>query len=200
IYISPGDEAFYAAVDTYLIDATWVPQTTWKNTTAAAQTNTAQYTTGLTVTAGSDVTAAVGIAAAYDGLSITMDASVKTFADYETTDSMEKVVMLDVPPLSTVTFYQRKYRFRDTMFFILDAWNAEWNAGSWGGYDITRKDCAVEIMSEDYLTTVIPLNGTTTGTMVVNTVSRAEQESARVTRTRESLTERAKEALDSIVV
>ncbi|KAH9859103.1 hypothetical protein C2E23DRAFT_34464 [Lenzites betulinus] len=26
--------------------------------------------------------------------------------------------------------------------FILDAWHEEWNAGSWGGYDIARKECA----------------------------------------------------------
>ena len=35
------------------------------------------------------------------------------------------------------------------MFFILDAWEREWNVGSWGSFEIKRNECDVEIDSED---------------------------------------------------
>ncbi len=69
-----------------------------------------------------------------------------------------------------------------------------------GGYDITRKECQVEIMSEDYLTTDTPLVDSATGTMVVKSVSRADIESRRKTRKRENLTERAKKELSKMGV
>ncbi|KAK0459075.1 uncharacterized protein EV420DRAFT_301871 [Desarmillaria tabescens] len=192
IYYSYANEAFYAAKDTYLIDTTWVYKMYWENNTNATQQYSLKYTTGLKVTQGSEVTVSVGIAASYEGLSMSMDASSKVFSSYETTQSVEKTITLNIPPKSSLTFYQRKYRFRDTMFFILDAWGEEWNAGSWGGYTITRKPCEVEIMSEDYLTVDTALDASTTGTMTMPTVGRADLESRRATRKRENLTEWAK--------
>lgn len=84
------------------------------------------------------------------------------------------------------------------MFFILDAWNEEWNAGSPGGYVIARKECTVQIMGDEYLTTDSELRGT--GSMTVQTVSRANRESARATRKRENLTQRAKNELNKMGV
>lgn len=198
IYNSPGNQAFYAARDTYLIDTTWIYKMSWENNTDATQTYSLKYTTGLKVTVGSEVSASVGMGAAYEGLSISMDISTKVFSSTETTSGVEKTITLNIPPKSRLTFYQRKYRFRDTMFFVLDAWNEEWNAGSWGGYTITRKECEVEIMSEDYLTTDIVLDSSSAGTMTVPTVSRSDPsniEGRRLTRKRENLTEWAKDDL-----
>ncbi|KAK0241378.1 hypothetical protein EDD85DRAFT_397814 [Armillaria nabsnona] len=200
IYNSPGDEAFFASLDTYLIDTTWVSKMSWENNTAATQTYSLQYTTELKVTKGTEVTNSVGIGAAFKGMSMSMDSQTKTFTTYETTDTQTKTITLSVPPKSTLTFFQRKYRFRNTMFFVLDAWSEEWNAGSPGGYDITRKECQVEIMSEDYLTTDTPLMDSATGTMVVKSVSRADIEGRRKTRKRENLTERAKKELSKMGV
>ncbi|KAK0459081.1 uncharacterized protein EV420DRAFT_302061 [Desarmillaria tabescens] len=200
IYSYPGDEAFYASIDTYLVDTTWVSKMSWENNTTAAQTYSLQYTTELKVTQGSEVTNSVGIGAEFKGLSMSMDSQTKTFTTYETTETLTKTITLSVPPKSTLTFYQKKYRFRSTMFFVLDAWNEEWNAGSPGGYDITRKECQVEIMSEDYLTTDVALVDSATGTMDVKRVSRADLESRRKTRKRENLTERAKKELSKMGV
>ncbi|KAK0212457.1 hypothetical protein DFS33DRAFT_29704 [Desarmillaria ectypa] len=200
IYHVAGDQAFYASIDTYLVDTTWVSKMSWENNTAAAQTYSLQYTTELKVTKGSEVTNSVGIGAAYKGLSMSMDSQTKVFTTYETTQSQTKTITLSVPPKSTLTFYQKKYRFKDTMFFVLDAWNEEWNAGSPGGYNITRKECEVEIMSEDYLTTDVALVDSATGTMDVKTVSRADSEGLRKTRKRENLTERAKGELSKMGV
>lgn len=84
------------------------------------------------------------------------------------------------------------------MFFILDAWGEEWNAGSPGGYNIARKEVDVDIMSEDYLTTSVPLNTSATGKMTVKGVARANVESGRKTRKRENLTDKAKSALSKM--
>ncbi len=83
------------------------------------------------------------------------------------------------------------------MFFILDAWGQEWNVGSQGGYDIKRKECGVEIMSEDYLTTDTVLDSAM-GTIEVETVSKADNVEARHTRKREDLTQWSKDALSKM--
>ncbi|KAK0226319.1 hypothetical protein IW262DRAFT_758217 [Armillaria fumosa] len=200
IYYSQGDQTFYASIDTYLVDTTWVSKMSWENNTAAAQTYSLQYMTELEVTQGIEATNSVSIGAEFKGMSMSMDNQTKTFTMYETTDTQTKTITLSVPPKSKLTFYQRKYRFRDTMFFVLDAWNEEWNAGSPGGYDITRKECQVEIMSDDYLTTATPLADSATGTMEVKSVARTDSEDLRKTRKRENLTQRAKDELSEMGV
>ncbi|PBK82802.1 hypothetical protein ARMGADRAFT_1038300 [Armillaria gallica] len=173
-----------------------VSKVSWENNTAATQTYSLQYTTELKVTKGTEVTNSVGIGAAFKGMSMSMDSQTKTFTTYETTDTQTKTITLSVPPKSTLTFYQ-KYRFKNTMFFILDAWGQEWNVGSQGGYDIKRKECEVEIMSEDYLTTDTVLDSAT-GTIEVETVSKADNVEARHTRKREDLTQWSKDALSKM--
>ncbi|KAK0212449.1 hypothetical protein DFS33DRAFT_29017 [Desarmillaria ectypa] len=199
IYYILGEEALHAPTDTYLIDTTWVPKMSWENNTAATQTYSLQYTTELKVTQGNEVTNSVGIAAAFKGLSLSMDSQTKVFTTYETTQSQTKTITLSVPPKSMLTFYQKKYRFTDKMYFILDAWGEDWNVGSQGGYNITRKECEVEIMSEDYLTTDVSLVDYT-GTMDVKRVARAELEDRRKTRKREELTNRARKELSKMGV
>ncbi|PBK70233.1 hypothetical protein ARMSODRAFT_1036317 [Armillaria solidipes] len=187
IYYYRGDEAFYASIDTYLVDTTWVSRMSWENNTDATQTYSLQYTTGLKVTKGDKVTSSVGIKLKFDGMSIN-------------TNMLTKTITLNVPPKSTLFFYQKKYRFRDTMFFILDEWNEEWNVGSPGGYELTTKECEVEIMSEEYLTTGVALWDFAPGVMDVKRVSRADSEDLRRTRKRENLTARAKRELSKMGV
>ncbi|KAK0459088.1 uncharacterized protein EV420DRAFT_1269277 [Desarmillaria tabescens] len=200
IYFIPGEQALYASLDTYLVDTTWVSKMSWENNTAATQTYSLQYTTELKVTQGNEVTNSVGIAAGFKGLSLSMDSQTKVFTTYETTQSQTKTITLTVPPKSTLSFYQKKYRFKNAMFFILDAWSKDWNVGSQGGYNITRKECEVEIMSEDYLTTDTELIDSSTGTMDVRRVARAETEEDRPTQKREELTERARKELSKMGV
>jgi len=56
------------------------------------------------------------------------------------------------------------------MSFIPDPWGREWSVGSWGSYEIGRKECEVEIDSEDYATLQSELDGSKTGTIDVKTV------------------------------
>jgi len=84
------------------------------------------------------------------------------------------------------------------MFFILDPWNQQWNVCSWGGYEFTRKDVEVQIMSEDYPTLSEDLDGSTTGTISVTTVDRVPR--AGITKKRENITQRAKNMIASMGV
>lgn len=85
----------------------------------------------------------------------------KTFSTYGTTNTQTNMIQLRVLIKSTLVFYQKRYQFKIMMFFILDAWGQEWNVGPHGGYGIERKECEVEIMSEDFLTTDRVLDSTT---------------------------------------
>jgi len=198
IYYYSGDEALYAAINTYLVDTTWVSRMSWNNDTDATQTYTHSYTTGLTVTKGDDVSNGFSLGSKYKGSSVKVDHQERVFATAETTEATTVTIDLNVAPHSFLIFYQRRYRFRDSMFFILDAWGQDWNVGSWGGYDLSKKECEVEIMSDDYATLQAELDGTTTGTMSVDTVGAVQ--AADTTRKRENCTERCKSKLDDMGV
>ncbi|KAK0486210.1 hypothetical protein IW261DRAFT_785619 [Armillaria novae-zelandiae] len=200
IYDFTSDESLFASIDTYLVDATWVPKMSWENDTSVEQTYSLQYTTGLRVTKGTEVTNLVAIAAEFTGLSMSVDGETKTFTTYETTGTLTKTITLSVPPKSTLTFYQKKYRFKDTMFFILNAWGYDWNVGSPGGHGITRKECEVEIMSGDHLVVDVLLGDAAAGIMEVECVSKADSETARQTRERGEITKRAKDELSKMGV
>ncbi len=84
------------------------------------------------------------------------------------------------------------------MFFVLRAWVQEWNVGSPGGYELTRKECEVEIMSEDYLITDTALVDSATGTIEVKCVLTAESDNVGQIRKREDLTQWSKDALSKM--
>jgi len=171
IYNFIGKESLYAAADTYLVDITWVSKMSWKNDTDATQTYSQSHTTGLTVTAGGEVNNGFSLSASFEGIVITTNSSEKIFTSTETRQSMTTTTNISIPARSLVIFYQKRYKFRMSMFFILDAWGREWNVGSWGGYEITRKECEVVIDSEDYATLNTELDGSTTGTVDAKTVN-----------------------------
>jgi len=198
IYYYSGDEALYAAIDTYLVDTTWVSRMSWRNDTDAEQAFTYSYTTKLTVTKGNDVSNGLSLENEYKGASVKVDHQERVFTTAETTETTTVTIKLNMAPRSLLVFYQRRYKFRNSMFFILDAWGQDWNVGSWGGYDLSRKECEVEIMSEDYATLQAELDGTTTGTMSVDTVGAVQ--AADTTRKRENCTERCKSKLDDMGV
>ena len=170
----------------------------WRNDTDATQTFTHSYTTGLKVTKGNDVSNGLSLGAEYKGASVKFDHHERVFATAETTETMTVTINLNVAPRSLLIFYQRRYRFRNSIFFILHAWGKDWNVGSWGGYDLSRKECEVEIMSDDYATLQAELDGTTTGTMNVDTVGAVQD--AGITRMRENGTKRCKNKLNDMGV
>jgi len=198
LYYHAGDEVLYAGAERYLVDITWIRNVSWRNDTDAAQTYVHTFTTELKITQGSDVTNGFSLGATYKGASVSFNHETKTFKSTETTESRTITITLTIPPRSHLVFYQRRYTFRDSMFFILDAWDQEWNVGSWGGYEFTRKDIDVQIMSEDYATLTEELDGSTTGTISVTTVNCVPD--AGSTRKRENITRLAKSKIASMGV
>ncbi|KAF8231419.1 hypothetical protein L208DRAFT_63734 [Tricholoma matsutake] len=193
IYYYKGSEAMYAAVNTYLVNTTWVSRMTWRNDTDTVQQYVVQYKTELTVTNGSEVSKGFSLAAVFKGLSVGFDNQQKTFRTTETTESKTLTITINVPPRSYVVFYQRRYTFRVKMSFVLDAWSEFWNVGSWGGYAHTTKECSVEIMSEDYATMSSDLDAITKGTIRVTSVYPAPL--GNINRMRENCTEACKKKL-----
>ncbi|KAH9957565.1 hypothetical protein BC827DRAFT_648032 [Russula dissimulans] len=196
LYHRPGDESLYAGAERYLVDITWVSTMSWRNDTAAAQTYSHTFTTELKITQGSEVNNGFSLGASYKGMSVGFN-ETRTFKSTETTESRTITITLTILPRSHLVFYQRRYTFRDSIFFILDTWNQEWNVGSWGGYALTWKHADVHIMSENYATLEEELDGSTMGTISVSTVSPIPS-GGHLTRKRENITQRAKNMIDSM--
>lgn len=193
MYRYPGDEYLYAILSRTLECIRWVPIVSWNNNTAAAQQYQVSYTTGLKITEGSEVSIGFNLGASYEGFSMGIDYSHKTFKSTETTSSKTITLTVNVPPFSQVIFYQKSYEFSDYVTFVLDAWGQEWNVGPWGGYTpLTHMDVFSTIMAEEYFTNNAPLPAGP-GTMQVTSVGPPTR--AGTTRKRENCTERCKNLL-----
>jgi len=135
LYFEPHKETMWAAVDTYLVNTTWISKMSWKNDTDAEQQYAIEYNTKLTITKGEEVNHGFPIASAYKGLSLTIEGQEKVF---DTTDTKIIKSTITVPFRSLIIFYQKRYKFKNSMFFILDAWGTECNVGSWGGTEFSK--------------------------------------------------------------
>ncbi|KAJ7510770.1 hypothetical protein B0H11DRAFT_1845496 [Mycena galericulata] len=198
IFYRAGDQAMYAVINRFLERVQWIQLVAWKNDTDAPQQYQYSYTTGLTITQGSEVTNGFSLGASYQGMSIGIDHSTRTFKSTETTSTKTTTITVNVPPRSELIFYQKRFDFRDNITFINDAWGQEWNIGPWGGYTpLTTKVTSVNIMAEEYFTRSARLPEGP-GSVTVDTVASASL--AGWTRKRENVTQRAKDALNSMGV
>jgi hypothetical protein len=188
----------WAAFDTYLIDITWVSRMSWKNDTDMMQTYSHSCTTGLTITSGSEVNNGFSLGAIYQGATVTIDDQERVFKPTETMESRTTTINFSVPPRSLLVFYQRRYRFRTSIFFILNAWARDWNVGHWRSLETARKESEVEIMSEDYMTLQGPNQLGGTGIVNVNTVDGVHGTDA--TKTRGDCTNRCKDKLRAMCI
>lgn len=196
IYSSPGDQALYALISRNLQTIRWVQIVSWKNNTSIAQQYQISYKTELKITQGSEVNVGFNLGASYEGVSIGVDYSQKTFKSTETSSSKTITLTVNVPAYSELIFYQKRYEFQDWMVFVLDAWGQEWNVGPWGGYSpLTSKAVYLEIMAEEYLTTSSPLPAGP-GSMSVTVINAPPR--AGTTRKRENTTERCKNTLSKM--
>jgi len=193
IYHRPGDEAMYAVVRRYLDRVQWVERMAWNNQTDADQKYEYYWSTGLTITEGKEVTNGFSLGASYEGMSIGIDHSTRTFKSTETTSTWGETITITVPRRSELIFYQKRFDFADEITFVNDAWGKEWNIGSWGSYTpYTTKKTAVQIMAEEYFTRDGRLPEGP-GTAIADTFQ--EVLPAGWTRNREDVTSRAKKVL-----
>ncbi|KAH9960430.1 hypothetical protein BC827DRAFT_1207703 [Russula dissimulans] len=143
---------------------------TWKNDTDIKQTFTHTYSTNFMIMYGSEVEEGFSLAEAYRRISVTIEGQEKTF---DTTEKRTFAMTLSVPPRSSLIFYQRRYRFKDSISFHLYDKDLHCFQVSAFGASTTPAGtgCMVEIMSEDYATLTDELDGTGAGTMNVKTVT-----------------------------
>jgi hypothetical protein len=172
VYTSGAYDSLIAAVDTYLVDITWVLMMTWKNDTDATQTYPYTFTTGLTITKGIEINKGFPLGPTYKGATLTIDHKTRVFKPTETTEAKTITINLSVPPQSLIVVYQRKYKFKDSMFFVHQSSGGQFGVALQRGEGPCKKECEVEIMSEDYATLRAELSGT--GTIDVDTVGRAQ--------------------------
>ena len=76
---------------------------------------------------GSETNRELNIGLAYRGLSIGYGVSRKTFSSNETVAEHETITVYTIPAQSSLYVYQRRYHFRDDIWWISDAWNDLWN-------------------------------------------------------------------------
>lgn len=160
VYFTNAQDSLIAATDTYLIDVTWVLMMSWKNDTDATQTCPYTFTTGLTITKGIEVNKGFSLGSTYKGASLTIDQKTRVLKPTETTEAKTITINLHVPPKSLIVVYQRRYKFRDSISFVYQSWNGQFNVAQRAGEGAFKKECEVEIMSEDYATLQAELSGT----------------------------------------
>ncbi|KAK0188134.1 hypothetical protein F5146DRAFT_1141583 [Armillaria mellea] len=148
-------------------DTAWISQMSHQNTADSAQTYTLE------------------IGASYNGLTMTMDTQAKVFSDSEKEWHEDDFVEC----------LCKKYRFRDSMLFVLDTSGQEVNAGSPDGDGVLKNEREVEIMSEDYLIVGAMLGRSATGAMDVPSIVRADVEDGRETQNPKDLPAMAKDVL-----
>jgi len=188
----------WAAFDIYLVDITWVSKMSWKNDTDMMQTYSYSCTTGLTITSGGEVNNGFSLGRIYQGATVTIDNQERVFKPTETKESRTTTINFSVPPRSLLTFYQRRYRFRNSIFFILNAWGKDWNVGGWKSQETARKECEVEIMSEDYVILQSPSQLGGMAIVNVNTVDGFRGTNA--TKTWDDCTGRCKDKLRAMYI
>ncbi|KAF9047670.1 hypothetical protein BJ165DRAFT_1467628 [Panaeolus papilionaceus] len=196
IYDWPGIEAMSACIDRYLESITWVQIVLWNNKTSSQQTCEISYRPSLKITSGSEINVGFDLGTSYEGMSIVVDMSVKTFTSVETVAPKTTTITVNVAPNSMVVFYQKRYNFRDSTTFISNSWGKDWNTGPWGGYSpLITKTSYVQIDADEYLANNAPLKA---GTGLVQCTSVSQAQKAGLTRKREDLTDPCKDKLSAM--
>ena len=73
LYSISGDETLDAAVDTYLVDITWVSKMFWRNDTDATQTYAYSYTTSQSNHFGQRSQHGFSVGGSFEGMGMTVD-------------------------------------------------------------------------------------------------------------------------------
>lgn len=137
----------------------WELITSWKNDGAGDGKFTASYTSELKVTKGSENTLNASMGMLFEGLSVGIDASSKTFQQTETTTSETHTVELTVPAQTTVHLYLKVYQFRTNIWFMNDGQGELFRVGGHECYIPAHVEGYVEIQSSEYFSREGELEG-----------------------------------------
>ena len=112
---------------------------------------------------GTETNRELNIGLAYRGLSVGYGTSTKTFTSNETVDERETTTVYTIPAQSSLYVYQRRYHFRDDIWWIADAWNDLWNVcAPPSGFNLLRVSNESYIDAEERIAIDTPITGTQT--------------------------------------
>ena len=171
IYYSPGDEALSKIIDLHITGYTWELVASWINETTETDTFTQEYSCGYKVTEGTEAETHWKATGEFKGLGIEIGGSSKNFSSQETSESAKITRTINVGPNSSLYFYQKRYKFKPEVWFILDAWNENWTVGSRNSYVYARVDECVDIDSSEFLTTPSAVSGKAPGSLTCTSQS-----------------------------
>lgn len=161
VFHFPGDEALRAIVETFLLRVTWVQVFARHNFTTTDISQTVRVLSRRTVASGTETNRELNIGLAYRGLSIGYGTSTKTFSSNETVSEHETTTVYTIPPQRSLYVYQRRYYFRDDIWWIADAWRDYWNVCTpGGGFNLLRVSNQSHIDAEEHIAIDVPLTGT----------------------------------------
>jgi len=161
VFDIPGDEALHAIVESFLLRVTWVKISERHNFTTTPIIQTVRVLTRRTVASGSETNQELNIGLAYDGLSVGYGTSTKTFTSNETVSEHETTTTYTILPQTSLYVYQRRYHFRDEIWWIANAWEKLWNVCTpGGGYTLLRVSNESHIDAEEHIAIDSPLTGT----------------------------------------
>lgn len=173
-YHSQGDQSLYAIIETYSDGYRWNLNSSWLGDSDAEIEETVTTTTQLRVKNSQETESHWNLGAQYEGLTIGIGGSLKTFQEYETTTTTEHKQLIRIPPRKNVFLYQKAYRFNFKIWFILDAWNEMSRVGGHGNYTPSVVTGSLEIDAHDYYTRDSKLehgSSTTSADSVASTVT-----------------------------
>jgi hypothetical protein len=181
LYHHSGDEALYSYMDHYFLGYDWVQVASWDNTqSSGAHSYKETITSSLTVKRGSEWGVEWGIKGAFKGLEVSVGGSYKQFSEEETTNSTSHEITANVPPRSRLYLYQKRYRFKTNLWFVLDAWGSEHTVGNWEGPGVAQKQGFIDIDSREYITTSNKLDSDNEGVCTVSKAATGVREPSNV--------------------
>uniref|UniRef100_A0A0W0FQN7 Uncharacterized protein n=1 Tax=Moniliophthora roreri TaxID=221103 RepID=A0A0W0FQN7_MONRR len=148
---NPGDLALYKAIDLHFVEYEWVLIANLENDAGSLATYEQEYRVGLQFTSGSEYDAPWNISAEFSGLNFGYQQINKVFSKSETsTQGATFKAGVTVGPNSRAYLYQKRYKFRPEVWFLLDAWAKMWAVGQLQVNRPLTRSAVVVIDSDEY--------------------------------------------------
>ncbi|CAE7208517.1 unnamed protein product [Rhizoctonia solani] len=154
----PGQEALLALLEPFLRRVEWELIASYSNRSSSYQKVELQTRTRLTVTNGIEASTNLNIPGSFAGLTFTFGGTTKTFTPAETTEAgVQATKTYSLEPMKTLYIYQRRYTFRERVWWIMDAWGKYWTAGNDGNNETIQASILLHIYADEFLTSEVEL-------------------------------------------
>ena len=122
----------------------------------------------LSIRSGIETETGFDISGAFRGLEFKLGESSKTFSEQKTSHGVAGTKSVSIVPNATTFFYQKRYKFKSTVWFVNDAWGEETLVVSQGTFAPVTRTVEVEIDSSEFAN----LTRSLTGSQIIDARSR----------------------------